>query len=215
MSVIVGTALKDLVENQAIISPILDPAQLGHGSVDVRLGSYFLLSDKTREVCIDSHRPMLEQPAQRHVYVRIGDYFVLHPGGFALAVTLEYVKLPDNAFALVEGRSSVGRTGLLIATASLIHPNYAGCPTLELVNAGEIPLRVYPGDLIGQLVLLETSPVRAIASAAEQPKFTLSRYRVAVEPELSKWHKDMSRDRLLRSRLFAADASATVLRAGP
>ena len=206
MSVIVGSALQELVVGQAAVSPILDPEQLGHGSVDVRLGSYFLLSDQTRQVVVDSHRPMSEQPSQRHVYVRMGDYFVLHPGAFALAVTLEYVKLPADVFALVEGRSSVGRTGLLIATASLIHPNYAGCPTLELVNAGEIPIQVYPGDLIGQLVLLETSSAMQVGPAAAEsaPEFTVSRYRVAIEPELSKWHRDMAKDRLLRSRFFSA-----------
>jgi len=86
-------------------------------------------------------------------YVPFGRPFVLHPHHFVLAVTLEWIRLPDNLAGYVIGRSSWGRRGLIIATAMGIHPNFVGCLTLELTNVGEIPIAVKPGAALCQLFL--------------------------------------------------------------
>ncbi|MCA9052009.1 MAG: dCTP deaminase, partial [Planctomycetaceae bacterium] len=85
--------------------------------------------------------------------------FILHPRQFVLAVTLEWIRLPSNLAGYVVGRSSWGRHGLIIATATGVHPGFTGCLTLELTNVGEIPITIKPGTTICQ-VFLHTVDVR-------------------------------------------------------
>lgn len=85
----------------------------------------------------------------------MGDYFVLHPRQFVLGETLEWIHLPADLAAFVTSRSSWGRDGLIIATATGVHPGYSGILTLELTNLGEIPLRLYPGLSVAQLFIFE------------------------------------------------------------
>lgn len=80
-----------------------------------------------------------------------GESFVLHPRAFVLGVTLEWIRLPRNRAAYVIGRSSWGRYGLVIATATGVHPGFTGCLTLELTNVGEIAITVKPGTTVCQL----------------------------------------------------------------
>jgi dCTP deaminase len=86
-------------------------------------------------------------------YVPFEKGFILHPRAFVLGVTLEWIRLPYNRAAYVTGRSSWGRHGLIIATATGIHPGFTGCITLELTNVGEIPITVKPGTHICQLFI--------------------------------------------------------------
>jgi dCTP deaminase len=84
-------------------------------------------------------------------HVRFGNRYTLHPGNFVLSATLEWIRLPRNMAAYVIGRSSWGRRGLIIATATGVHPSFTGCLTLELTNVGELPICIYPGMTICQL----------------------------------------------------------------
>jgi dCTP deaminase len=86
-------------------------------------------------------------------YVRFGDKFVLHPRAFVLGSTLEWIRMPKNIAGYVTSRSSWGRRGLIIATATGVHPGFTGCLTLETFNSGEVPIALYPGMAISQFFL--------------------------------------------------------------
>ncbi|MCK4655653.1 MAG: dCTP deaminase [candidate division Zixibacteria bacterium] len=136
-------------------------------SIDVRLGQRFQIPRRARLDRLDhfspSHLKDLEMYKEEHL-VLIGDHFVLHPRQFVLGETLEWVHLPKGYAAYVNGRSSWGRCGLIIATATGIHPYYSGVLTLEITNVGEIPLYLYPGLTIAQLFIHEVTHVEG-----EQP----------------------------------------------
>jgi len=142
-----------------------DPAMTQPSSVDVRLDRYFRLFDNHRYPFID---PAQEQPGLTRM-VEVGaegqdDAFVLHPGEFMLGSTLEAVTLPDDLAARVEGKSSLGRLGLLThATAGFVDPGFSGHVTLELSNVATLPILLYPGMKIGQLCFFRLS------SPAENP----------------------------------------------
>ena len=131
-------------------------------SVDVRLDKYFRLFDNHKYPVID---PSQDQPdLTRLVEVDPSDGFVLHPGEFVLGSTLEAVTLPDDLAARVEGKSSLGRLGLLThATAGFVDPGFTGHVTLELSNVATLPIMLWPGMKIGQLAFFRLS------SPAEHP----------------------------------------------
>lgn len=131
-------------------------------SVDVRLDRFFRLFDNHRHTSID---PALEQPElTRIVEVLASEPFVLHPGEFVLASTLETVTLASDLAARVEGKSSLGRLGLLThATAGFVDPGFSGHVTLELSNVATLPIKLWPGMKIGQLCFFQLS------SPAEHP----------------------------------------------
>lgn len=147
------------LDRRLVISPILNwDTQLkpGGSSVDVRLGQRFRVPRRTKidrlDHLSDSYMENVEQ--YKDVYhVLVGDYFVLHPRQFVLGNTLEWIHLPESLAAYVIGRSSWGRDGLVIATATGVHPRYSGVLTLEITNLGEIPVRLYPGLTIAQLFI--------------------------------------------------------------
>lgn len=139
-----------------------DPSMVQPSSVDVRLDSLFRVFNNTRYTHID--------PAQRQdeltslVEPAEGEPFVLHPGEFVLGSTLEVCSLPDDLAGRLEGKSSLGRLGLLThSTAGFIDPGFTGHITLELSNVANLPITLWPGMKIGQLCLLRLS------SAAEHP----------------------------------------------
>lgn len=139
-----------------------DPGMVQPSSIDVRLDRYFRLFDNHKHPLID---PAEEQPdLTRLVEVDSGEAFVLHPGEFVLGSTYELVTLPDDIAARVEGKSSLGRLGLLThATAGFVDPGFSGHVTLELSNVATLPIKLYPGMKIGQLCFFRLS------SAAEHP----------------------------------------------
>lgn len=138
-------------------------AQITSGSIDLRLGTWFaaLLPSATAVVDLAEIEPNRGFAAGRvsQRYIPFGSPFVLHPRAFVLAVTLEWIRLPGDLAATVEGRSSLARRGLNIATATSVHPHFAGCLTLELANMGEVPISISPGMRICQLVLQEVAGV--------------------------------------------------------
>jgi dCTP deaminase len=143
----------------------LDPLDLGMvqpSSVDVRLDRFFRLFDNHKYQHID---PSLDQPdLTRLVEVDATEPFVLHPGEFVLGATYEVVTLPDDIAARLEGKSSLGRLGLLThSTAGFIDPGFSGHVTLELSNVATLPITLWPGMKIGQLCFFRLS------SPAEHP----------------------------------------------
>lgn len=139
-----------------------DPAMIQPSSVDVRLDKFFRVFENHKYPHID---PATEQPdLTRLVDVDAGDQFVLHPGEFVLASTYEVITLADDIAGRLEGKSSLGRLGLLThSTAGFIDPGFSGHVTLELSNVATLPILLYPGMKIGQLCLFRLS------SAAEHP----------------------------------------------
>jgi dCTP deaminase len=128
-------------------------------SVDLRLGRHFRVFEHSRYTHIDVREP---QPGLTQGFeVLEGEPFVLHPGEFALGATLERVGLPDDLVGRLEGKSSLGRLGLIIhSTAGYIDPGFDGTITLELSNVAKLPIPLYPGMFIGQISFLTmTTPV--------------------------------------------------------
>ena len=140
---------------------VIDPWDAGMvqpSSIDVRMDKYFRLFDNHKYPVID---PAADQPdLTRLVEVDPNEGFVLHPGEFVLGSTLETVTLPDDLAARVEGKSSLGRLGLLThATAGFVDPGFSGHVTLELSNVATLPIMLWPGMKIGQLCFIKlTSP---------------------------------------------------------
>ncbi len=139
-----------------------DPAMIQPSSIDVRLDRFFRLFDNHKYAVID---PAADQPDLTRLVEPEGDEpFVLHPGEFVLGSTYEAVTLPDDIAARLEGKSSLGRLGLLThSTAGFIDPGFTGHVTLELSNVATLPIKLWPGMKIGQMCFFRLS------SSAEQP----------------------------------------------
>ncbi|GLX95870.1 dCTP deaminase [Herbidospora sp. NEAU-GS84] len=139
-----------------------DPAMIQPSSIDVRLDRMFRVFENHRYPHID---PSCEQPdLTRLVEPEKDEPFILHPGEFVLASTYEVIKLPDDIASRLEGKSSLGRLGLLThSTAGFIDPGFEGHVTLELSNVATLPIKLWPGMKIGQLCLFRLS------SPAEHP----------------------------------------------
>jgi dCTP deaminase len=131
-------------------------------SVDVRLDKFFRVFENHKYSVID---PSIEQPELTREVITEGDEpFILHPGEFVLASTYEVITLPDDIAGRLEGKSSLGRLGLLThSTAGFIDPGFSGHITLELSNVANLPVKLFPGMKIGQLCLIKLS------SPAEHP----------------------------------------------
>jgi dCTP deaminase len=146
-------------KDKLLVTPLLSQSQIGPASIDVRLGSSIAVP---RRVFVDSHdvtNPEGVHQVEKRLYDRVRlnyhSEFMLHPNQLILAVTLEYVSLPYDVFCQVASRSSWGRLGLVVATASVVQPGFKGCLTLELANLSDSPITLYPGLLVGQLVFQE------------------------------------------------------------
>jgi dCTP deaminase len=139
-----------------------DPTMVQPSSIDVRLDRFFRVFENHRYPHID---PAQEQPElTREVEPAGNEPFILHPGEFVLGSTYEVVSLPDDVAARLEGKSSLGRLGLLThSTAGFIDPGFSGHVTLELSNVATLPIKLYPGMKIGQLCFFR------LTSAAEHP----------------------------------------------
>ncbi|HEX2051574.1 MAG TPA: dCTP deaminase [Actinomycetota bacterium] len=139
-----------------------DDADVQPSSVDLRVDRYFRTFHNHRYRVIDVKEEM--DDLTEAVEVAEDEAFVLHPGEFVLGSTREYVRLPDDLVARLEGKSSLGRLGLLIhSTAGYVDPGFEGHLTLELSNVANLPITIYPGMKIGQISFFR------LTSAAENP----------------------------------------------
>lgn len=152
---------KCLDEGKIIIEPLENPEmQIQPSSVDLRIGKEFKGFRIVRKPCID---PMDNSDLESYMesfYIDEGEPFIIHPGEFALATTYETIKLPHDLVARVEGRSSMGRLGITMhVTAGYIDPGFHGKITLEISNIGKMPVALYTGQRVCQIVFeTMTSP---------------------------------------------------------
>lgn len=154
--------IRSAVDSGALGIEPFDPANIQPSSVDVRMDKFFRVFNNSKYTHID---PKLQQDELTSlVEVAEGESFVLHPGEFVLASTLEKFTLPTDLAGRLEGKSSLGRLGLLThSTAGFIDPGFSGYITLELSNVANLPMTLWPGMKVGQLALFTMS------SPAETP----------------------------------------------
>ena len=144
------------IDNGRVRVDPFEPAMVQPSSIDVRLDRLFRVFENHRYPHID---PAVEQPDLTRLVEPDGDdAFILHPGEFVLASTYEVISLPDDIASRLEGKSSLGRLGLLThSTAGFIDPGFSGHVTLELSNVATLPIKLWPGMKIGQLCLFRLS----------------------------------------------------------
>ncbi len=148
---------EEIAAGRICIDP-LDPSAIQPSSVDLRLDSSFLVFRDHSIPVIDVAQDQRDRTDI--IEVLQGEYFVLHPGQFVLGATLERVMVPDDLVGRLEGKSSLGRLGLLIhTTAGFVDPGWDGYLTLELSNVANLPIKLYPGMRIGQISFIKmTTP---------------------------------------------------------
>jgi dCTP deaminase len=144
------------IEAKRIVLEPYDESMVQPSSIDFRLDRFFRVFENHRYPHID---PAADQSDLTREVEPVGDEpFILHPGEFVLGSTFEVVSLPDDLAARVEGKSSLGRLGLLThATAGFVDPGFSGHVTLELANVATLPIKLYPGMKIGQLCFFRLS----------------------------------------------------------
>ena len=141
------TLMKMLDEHTLVVSPI-EPEQIQPASIDIRIGNTYSIVEDSASSIINLDDEI--------TYKRITtDKYILLPGQFVLATTMEFVELPDNLTAFVEGRSSLGRLGLFIQNAGWVDPGFKGEITLELFNANRYAIELNAGRRVGQLVFAQ------------------------------------------------------------
>jgi len=146
----------DEIDSARIALDPWDPEMIQPSSIDMRLDKYFRVFQNHRYPHIDPAED--QSDLTQEVVADKGVPFILHPGEFVLGSTYEEVTLPDDIAARVEGKSSLGRLGLLThATAGFIDPGFSGHVTLELANVATLPIKLYPGMKIGQLCFFRLS----------------------------------------------------------
>jgi dCTP deaminase len=150
MSVLSDSTIHRLVREGRITIDPWDPELVQPASVDLRLGDSFRVFHNHRAPAIDLREP--PGNLTEEVAVPPQESFVIHPGEFCLGRTREWVELPDDVVARIEGKSSLGRLGLIVhATAGFCDPGWKGTLTLELNNLTRVPIKLYPGLQIAQL----------------------------------------------------------------
>lgn len=182
-----GRVKVELPENIAANMPT-DLRQYIHASsMDLHLGNVFKLYEHSKFAVIDPKRPETFQGNMRMITVPEGESYMVQPGEFVLGVTAEIVTVPDDMVVRVEGRSSLGRLGIIIhSTAGFVDPGFSGTITLEISNLNRMPIALYPGMRICQIAFeMMTSP-------AETPYHAkpFSKYQNQVLPEESRLSMD-------------------------
>jgi dCTP deaminase len=178
----------EIEAGRLVIEPF-DPEAVQPSSIDLRVGSEFRVFANHRYPHIDVRQPL--ENLTELVEASEDEPFILHPGEFVLGTTLETVTLPDNLVARLEGKSSLGRLGLLIhSTAGFVDAGFSGQLTLELSNVANLPIAIYPGMLVGQLCLFQ------MTSPAERPygsEKAGSKYQAQRGPTPSRFFENFPR----------------------
>jgi dCTP deaminase len=183
----------EIEAGRIVIEPYV-PEAVQPSSVDLHLDNRFRVFRNSRYPYIDVRE---EQPELTElVQVAQDEPFILHPGEFVLGSTLERVQLPNDVVGRLEGKSSLGRLGLLIhSTAGYVDPGWEGNLTLELSNVANLPITLYDGMKIGQISFQRmSSPVDTAYGDAKLG----SRYRGQRDPTASLYHRDFERGRIRR-----------------
>jgi dCTP deaminase len=191
MSVLSDRDIRAALEAEEIAIRPYDPDDLQPSSVDLHLDRSFRVFRNNRYPYIDVRSPQPDLTEMLHV--ADDEPFVLHPGEFVLGQTLEWVELPNDLVARLEGKSSLGRLGLLIhSTAGYVDPGWKGNLTLELSNVANLPIALYYGMKIGQISFFKmSSPVDRPYGSPELG----SKYQGQSEPTASAFHRDFGATR--------------------
>lgn len=177
---------EETLEKRLVVTPILDSAQVGAASIDLRLGTEFLFLRRTDRAGFDPKKRQVETtPMYDRLSVPLGNSLWLHPGHFLLGSTLEFVRMPVQLAGLVLGRSSWGRLGLVVETASMVQPGFAGRLTYELVNMANSPIALYPGLRVAQLAVFDLPGPTGHADLPQSRRYR-TKYLSAVGPEASR-----------------------------
>jgi dCTP deaminase len=180
--------IREQIEAGRIVIDPFDPACVQPSSVDLHVDGEFRVFRNNRYPFIDVKQ---EQDLTELVEVKPDEAFILHPGEFVLGSTLERVAIPDDLVARLEGKSSLGRLGLLIhSTAGYVDPGWDGYLTLELSNVANLPITIYPGMKIGQISFFQ------LTTAADTPYGGAgSKYQGQRGPTASRIHEEFTKDR--------------------
>ncbi len=180
--------IRDAIASGRIVIDPFDPAHVQPSSVDLGIDNVFRVFQNHRYHHIDPKEPQEDLTAE--VKATNEEPFVLHPGEFVLGSTVERVRLADDVVARLEGKSSLGRLGLLIhSTAGFVDPGFDGYLTLELSNVAGLPIAIYPGMMIGQISFYE------LTTPAEHPygsETTSSKYQGQRGPTPSRIYEDFA-----------------------
>lgn len=164
--------------------------QLGSNSIDLRLGSAFRIFDHSKYAYIDPFKKNIGEDITREVLKSKKEPFIIQPGDFVLGTTIEYIEVPDDMVGSLEGRSSIGRLGVIIhSTAASIECGFRGNITLEIANLGKMPVALYPGMRICSISFLE------LTSPAEIPYYKKrgAKYSGQIGPDQSKIHEEIKK----------------------
>ncbi len=191
MSVLADRDIRAELESGRVRIDPYDPSDLQPSSVDLHLDRSFRVFRNNRYPFIDVRAP--QPDLTEMLRVEDDEPFILHPGEFVLGQTIEWVELPDDLVARLEGKSSLGRLGLLIhSTAGYVDPGWRGNLTLELSNVAKLPIALYYGMRIGQISFFRMS------NPVERPYGSLglgSKYQGQSEPTASAFHEDFEKGR--------------------
>jgi len=181
--------IKDYIKKKKIvITPTPDfKTQLGTYSLDLRLGTKFRIFDHSKNAYLDPTKKDYTNEITSEVKVKKGSPFIMQPGDFVLAVTMERVKIPDNLLGRLEGRSSLGRLGIVVhSTASIFDAGWDGHCVLELGNLGRMAVALYPGMRICAMAFEQlSSPAEVPYTARKEAK-----YRFQKGPDESRYNLD-------------------------
>jgi dCTP deaminase len=141
-----GDILEAIKQGTIKISPRVGlEKRLGPGSVDFRLGQMFIVFERNLQPYLDPRKPATAKGSTRTIHLKRGDAFTIHPGELVLAGTVERLTLGPGILGRLEGRSSLGRLGIIVhSTASIFHPGWDGHPVMELGNLGVMPVMLHP-----------------------------------------------------------------------
>jgi dCTP deaminase len=179
------TIKEELAKGRIVIEP-LDPQDIQPASVDLHLDRKILVFSNSRMPYIDVKQGL--EDLTESIEIQDGSPFILHPGEFVLGSTLENIELPGDLVARLEGKSSLGRIGLVIhSTAGFVDPGWKGHLTLELSNLARLPITLYLGMKIGQISYLRlTTEADRLYGSAELG----SKYQGQTEPTASRFYRD-------------------------
>jgi dCTP deaminase len=164
--------------------------QLGSNSLDLRLGNEFRIFDHGKYPYIDPYQKGVGEEITREVAKKKNEPFIIQPGEFVLGTTVEYIEVPDDLVGNLEGRSSIGRLGIIIhSTAASIECGFQGNITLEIANLGKMPVALYPGMRICSISFL------MLSSPAETPYYKKknAKYAGQIGPDQSKIHEEIKK----------------------
>ena len=183
-----GDIKKALKDKRIVISPAPDfSTQLGSCSIDLRLGDTFRVFEHSKYSHIDPAKKDFSNEITREIKIKKGEVFMMQPGDFVLAVTLEKVKIPADLMGRLEGRSSLGRLGIVVhSTASIFDPGWDGKPVLELGNLGRMAVSLTVGMRICAMTFEELSSPAEIPYTSKK----FAKYKFQDTPIESRIHEE-------------------------